>query len=339
MTPAYSTDSRVSAGIVALAAIALLIGGAFAGLLFEGAHDFSGAWAAFDPYLLRVIRFTLWQAALSTLLSVVPALFVARALSRHPRFFGRAFILQLFAVPLALPAIVAALGILALYGRAGYFAGVLAVIGGGSWPGIYGLSGILVAHVFFNLPLATRLFLEALQTIPADQWRLASQLGMSARPAFRLIEWPTLRAAMPGVAGLVFMLCITSFTIVLILGGGPAATTLEVGIYQALRFDFDPARAVTLTLLQIALTFIVVLALTRLGANVVGDTNLPVAQRRYLLVNGAETWLNAMLIVLALLFVVGPMAATVTAGLGADLGRLAGEATVRQATLTSMVLA
>ncbi|RUZ81952.1 thiamine/thiamine pyrophosphate ABC transporter permease ThiP, partial [Mesorhizobium sp. M7A.F.Ca.US.003.02.2.1] len=126
MAPAHSTDSRVSAGIVALAAIALLIGGAFAGLLFEGAHDFSGAWAAFDPYLLRVIRFTLWQAVLSTLLSVIPGLFVARALSRHPRFFGRAFILQIFAVPLALPAIVAALGILALYGRAGYFAGVLA---------------------------------------------------------------------------------------------------------------------------------------------------------------------------------------------------------------------
>ncbi|RVD50234.1 thiamine/thiamine pyrophosphate ABC transporter permease ThiP, partial [Mesorhizobium sp. M7A.F.Ca.ET.027.03.2.1] len=68
-----ASDPRVSAGIVALAAIALLIGGAFAGLLFEGAHDFSGAWAAFDPYLLRVIRFTLWQAALSTLLSAIPA--------------------------------------------------------------------------------------------------------------------------------------------------------------------------------------------------------------------------------------------------------------------------
>ncbi|WP_421915878.1 thiamine/thiamine pyrophosphate ABC transporter permease [Mesorhizobium sp.] len=339
MMPARSTDPRVTAGIVALAAIALLIGGAIAGLLHEGVRDPSGAWAAFNPYLFRVVRFTLWQAALSTLLSVVPALFVARALSRHPRFFGRSFILQLFAVPLALPAIVAALGILALYGRAGYFAGVFTALGNGSWPGIYGLSGILVAHVFFNLPLSVRLFLEALQTVPADQWRLASQLGMGARPAFRLIEWPTLRAAIPGVAGLVFMLCITSFTIVLTLGGGPRATTLEVAIYQALRFDFDPALAVALTALQIALTFIVVLALTRLGVNVVGDANLPVAPRRYLSAGRAETWLNAALIVLALLFVAGPMAATVMAGLGADLGRLAGESAVRQATLTSAVLA
>ena len=336
MQLAPRSDPRVTAGIVALAAITLLIGGAFAGLVLEGLYDFSGAASAFDPYLLRVVRFTLWQALLSTLLSVVPALFVARALSRHPRFPGRGLILQLFALPLALPAIVAALGILALYGSAGYFSGLF---GGRNWPGIYGLPGILVAHVFFNLPLATRLFLEALGTVPANQWRLASQLGMGGRPAFRLIEWPALRAALPGVAGLVFMLCITSFTIVLTLGGGPAATTLEVAIYQALRFDFDPARAVTLTLLQIALTFAVVLALTRLGANTVGDANLPVAPRRYLFASPAETWLNAALIVLALLFVAGPMAATVAAGLGADLGRLAGESAVRQATLTSVVLA
>ncbi|MEO5758765.1 MAG: thiamine/thiamine pyrophosphate ABC transporter permease [Mesorhizobium sp.] len=339
MAPARPTDSRVNAAVLALAAIALLIGGAFAGLLFEGAHDLSGAWAAFDPFLLRVVRFTLWQAVLSTLLSVVPALFVARALSRHPRFFGRGFILQLFAVPLALPAIVAALGILALYGHAGYFAGLFSAFGGQGWPDIYGLSGILIAHVFFNLPLSVRLFLESLQTIQADQWRLASQLGMGARPAFRLIEWPTLRAALPGVAGLVFMLCITSFTIVLILGGGPRATTLEVGIYQSLRFDFDPARAVTLTLLQIALTFAVVLGLARLGTNTIGDANLPVAPRRYLSASVGETALNTVLIILALLFVIGPMAATVIAGLGADLSRLAGEPAVRQATLTSAGLA
>lgn len=333
------TDKRAAAGIAALAFIAILIGGAFLGLAIESAGDFSGAAAAFDSYLFRITRFTLWQALLSTLLSVVPALFVARALSRHPDFPGRGFILQLFALPLALPAIVAALGVLALYGRAGYFAGALARISGGDWPGIYGLSGILVAHVFFNLPLCVRLFLEALQTVPTDQWRLASQLGMGARPAFRFVEWPALRQALPGVAGLVFMLCITSFTIVLILGGGPRATTLEVAIYQALRFDFDPARAVALTLLQILLTFVVMALLTRLGANTTADANLSVATRRYLSIGYGETALNVTLVVLALLFVAGPMAATVAAGLQSDLVRLAGERAVHRATATSAALA
>jgi thiamine transport system permease protein len=337
--PSPVSDSRITAGALALAFIAVLIGGAFLGLLVEGVGNPGGALSAFDPYLLRVARFTLWQALLSTLLSVLPALFVARALSRHPRFPGRALILQLFAVPLALPAIVVALGVLSLYGRAGYFAGFLSSLGEGEWPGIYGLSGILVAHVFFNLPLGTRLFLEVLQAVPGDQWRLASQLGMGPGAAFRLIEWPALRQALPGVAGLVFMLCVTSFTIVLTLGGGPAASTLEVAIYQALRFDFDPARAVALTLLQIALTAAVVAVLSRLGANMTGDASLPVAPRRTIPNSSGGTALDIVLILAALGFVAGPMLATVAAGLQADLGRLAGEASVRQATATSIVLA
>jgi thiamine transport system permease protein len=337
--PRIPADSRIAAGVVALAAIALLIGGAFAGLLAEGLRDLSGATAAFDAYLGRTVRFTLWQAVLSTALSVGPAIFVARALSRHPDFPGRAIILRLFALPLALPAIVAALGILSLLGRAGYLVGPLAALSGETWPGIYGLSGILIAHVFFNLPLATRLFLEALDTLPADQWRLASQLGMGPTASFRLIEWPAMRAALPGVAGLVFMLCVTSFTVVLTLGGGPAATTLEVAIYQALRFDFDPARAVTFTLLQIALTAVVMFVLARLGANTALDASLPVAPRKFVTIRPAEAVCNTALIVLTLVFVAGPIAATVMAGLAADLPRLAGEATVQQATLTSIVLA
>ncbi len=333
-------DARIVAGIVALAAIAVLVGGAFAGLLAEGAADPSGAISAFDPYMLRVVLFTLWQALLSTLLSVAPAIFVARALSRHPRFPGRSWLVGLFAVPHGLPAIVAALGILALLGRAGYVSGLFALVGLEGWPGIYGLAGILVAHVFFNLPLATRLFLEALDTVPTDQWRLASQLGMGATARFRLIEWPVLRVSVPGVAGLVFMLCVTSFTLVLTLGGGPAATTLEVAIYQALRFDFDPARAATLTALQIALTATVVALLARIGATSAGDAGLAVSRRPRLDASGpGETILNALLIVGAALFVVGPMVAIVAAGLEADLARLVGEASVRKAALTSIVFA
>ena len=326
-------------GFAALAFIAILIGGAFLGLIVEGAANPAAAVSAFDAYFIRIALFTLWQAALSTLLAVAPAVLIARALSRHASFPGRGLILRLFALPLGLPAIVAALGVLSLYGRAGYFAGWLSELAGGDWPGIYGLSGILVAHVFFNLPLATRFLLEALDTVPADQWRLASQLGMRAGPSFRLIEWPALRAALPGAAGLVFMLCVTSFTVVLTLGGGPGATTLEVAIYQALRFDFEPARAVALTLGQISLTIAAVWLLSKLGGDAAREANLGVSARRYLMPSWPETAANAALILLAALFVLGPLAAIVAAGFSADLPRLATEASVQRAALTSLVLA
>jgi thiamine transport system permease protein len=339
LAPRGGADGRVVAGMLSLAAIGLLVGGAFAGLVLEGVRDLGSAAAAFDSYLARIVWFTLWQALLSTLLSVAPAVLVARALYRHGAFPGRRLVLRLFALPLGLPALVAALGILALLGRAGLLAPPLSLLAGESWPGIYGLSGILVAHMFFNLPLAARLLLEALDTLPDDQWRLASQLGMDSRSAFRLVEWPVLRAALPGVAGLVFMLCVTSFTVVLTLGGGPAATTLEVAIYQALRFDFDPARAVVFTLLQVALTVAVMVVLTRLGANAALDSGLPVARRRYIAVGPGEAAMNVAAILLSLMLVAGPVAATVVAGLAADLPRLVGDPAVHSATLTSIALA
>lgn len=339
MREVYSRRGRIYAGMLALLALGVLVLGAFVGLGQEALQSWHGAVSAFDGYLLRVARFTLLQAGLSTLLSVLPAILVARALARHPRFFGRGFILQLFAVPLALPGIVAALGILALYGRAGFLAPFLSSLSGERWQGIYGLSGILVAHVFFNLPLAARLLLAALETVPTDQWKLSAQLGMGASATFRLVEWPVLRAALPGVATLVFMVCAVSFTVVLTLGGGPRATTLEVAIYQALRFDFDPARAIALTLVQVALTALIVFVLFRLGATMTADASLPAAPRRSVFPRPAETSLNFGVLLLALVFVAGPMAATVIAGLGADLPRLAGERAVLDATATSLILA
>jgi thiamine transport system permease protein len=51
----------------------------------------------------------------------------------------------------------------------------------------------------------------------------------------------------------IFMLCFTSFPVVLLLGGGPAATTMEVAIFQSVRFDFDLERAAVLALLQIGI--------------------------------------------------------------------------------------
>ena len=337
-TPRVS-DYRTVPGGIALGAVGVLILGSIAGLVWEAGTDWSGAASAFDAYLLRVARFTLWQAVLSTVFSVLPGILLARALARQADFPGRAVIVWLFGVPLALPAIVAALGVLALLGRAGIFADVLAAIAGDTWPGIYGLSGILVAHVFFNMPLAARLFLESLDPIPADHRRLEAQLGMNSWSAFRLIEWPAIRAALPGVTMLIFMLCVTSFTIVLMLGGGPRATTLEVAIYQALRFDFDPARAVTLTFIQLLLTLVIVIAAARLGASLAGEAFVSVSSGRRVAVSGAERLFNGAVLVFGFLFVAGPMAAVVIAGLRADLARLAGEASVHNAVATSLILA
>ena len=203
-----------------------------------------------SAYIRRVLAFSLWQALLSTLLSVLPAMLVARAFALQPAFPLRSLLLRLFALPLVVPAVVAVMGVVSVYGSDGWIP-----LG----RSLYGLGGILLAHVFFNLPLAVRLLLPHWQAIPQRHWQLSNQLGMTAWQRFRLVEWPVLREGLPGVLLLVFMLCLTSFAVVLTLGGGPRSTTLEVAIYQSLRFDFDPVRAVVLALLQLVLCALVAL--------------------------------------------------------------------------------
>jgi len=206
-------------------------------------------------YIRRVLFFSLWQAFLSTICSVLPAILVARAFALQPDFPMRGLLLRLFALPLVVPAVVAVIGVVSVYGSGGWIP-----LG----KSLYGLNGILLAHVFFNLPLAVRLLLPQWQAIPGHHWQLGDQLGMSAWQRWRFLEWPALREALPGIMLLVFMLCLTSFAVVLTLGGGPKSTTLEVAIYQSLRFDFDPARAVVLALLQLGLCMLVAIVTLKL---------------------------------------------------------------------------
>jgi thiamine transport system permease protein len=247
---------------LSLGLIAMAVGGAVTALLGEaGQIDLPAVLS--DPYIRRVTLFTFWQALLSTLLSVGLAIPVARAFARRGAFVGRGLLLRLFSLSLVIPSIVAIFGIVAVHGRNGWVNGLLESFGldGGHY--LYGLTGILIAHIFFNLPLATRILLIALEAIPPEYWRLAAQIGMRPRDSFRWIEWPALRQVLPAAAGLVFMLCFISFAVVLTLGGGPRATTIEVAIYQALRFDFDIARAVALSVLQVVFAVAVVLMFLR----------------------------------------------------------------------------
>lgn len=293
-----------------------------------------GLW---DDYLWRVVRFTLWQAGLSAVLSVALAIPVARAIARRREFPGRGLLLRLFALPLALPALIVVLGIVEVWGRHGWAATGIRLLGfDAGMPNIYGLGGILLAHVFFNLPLAARLMITHLERIPGETWRLSSQLGMASGAIFRFIEWPVLRAGLPGIAGLVFMLCIASFTIVLTLGGGPAATTIEVAIYQALRFDFDPGRAVVLALIQLGMTAALLAVGMRLTMPTVATPSLNRAVARPDRAHIAGRIGDGIVIVLAAMFISLPLVALAFSALEASFRKLLGESIVWQAILTSL---
>lgn len=331
------TRRALVGGALSLAGIVMFATAGVTALLMVGLTGNSAP--LLDPYIVRVLRFTLLQAVLSAALSVAVAIPVARALVRQPHFPGRLWILRLMGVPLGLPVIIGALGLISVWGQRGWFNSGLSALGLDQPVNIYGLSGILLAHVFFNFPLATRLLVASLERLPGEYWLIASNLGMSSRTIFRLIEWPAMRTQIPAIAGLILMLAATSFTLVLLLGGGPAATTLEVAIYQALRFDFDPSRAVSLALLQMAMTTVILIILQGAGGMAGEGATLGKPQRRPDGQKLAARMADAALILLALAFLALPLAAVVTGGLKADFGRLLLDPMLHRAVLTSTMIA
>lgn len=329
---------RLVPGALTFLLLGLVIGGAFVGLLSAAGSLDVGPFLH-SPYTRRVIVFTIWQALLSTLLSVGPAILVARALARRPSFPGRALLLRLFSLPLVLPTLVGILGVVAVYGQSGLFNRLMVGLGAEPQQFLYGLPGILIAHAFFNLPLAARLLLPVWGAIPGETWRLATQLGMNSRQVFRLIEWPLLRQVLPGIAGIVFMLCFISFAIVLTLGGGPANSTIEVALYQAMRFEFDVGKAVQLALLQVAICGILVAA----GQRFVRDVPLtPTAQRpqdRPDVAAWGGRIVDAAVLLVAAAYVLLPLAAVLRNGLAGPVGAVIADRALWLAVGRSLIVA
>ena len=272
------------------------------------------AWRAEGFTALRgsdwaAVRFTLVQAMWSAGLSVVLAIPLARALARR-QFPGRGVLITLMGAPFILPTLVAVLGLLAVFGRSGL---VNQGLGAAGLPGvsIYGLHGVVLAHMFYNLPLATRILLQGWGTIPAERFRLAASLGFTPWQSFRQLEWPMLRELVPGAALVIFLICLTSFAVALTLGGGPRATTVELAIYQAFRFDYDMGRAAMLALVQFGLCAGAAVLAWRvaLPAGLGGGMDRPV--QRFDLGRG---WLDGAMIALAALFLLTPLGMIVARG-------------------------
>ncbi|NQY82931.1 MAG: hypothetical protein HRT36_08010 [Alphaproteobacteria bacterium] len=230
----------------------LLLGLSCIAALFAAAEDGIAYFAS--PEILHVARFTMTQAVLSAGISVCGALIFSLSVCRlaHWRGFTHQVLPLLLhgsSLMIVLPTTVAAHGVLIVWGRGG----ILTPLREAFDIPMFGLSGILLGHVFLNLPLCFRIIIPGLLNLPDGLRRQALLLNFSPWQWWRILAYPAIKPMLLGAFSLVFLLCFTSFALVLMLGGGPAATTFEVAIYEAVRFELDFARAGVLSLLQLLL--------------------------------------------------------------------------------------
>ena len=231
-------------------------------LIWRGLSE--NAEAITDAFASGSIRsaawFTLWQALLSTVLTLIVALPLT-AVVANVDFRGRRLVNALVTIPFVLPTVVVAGAFIATSDRLGLVDGPFALQ--------RSVTAIVVAHVFFNVAVVVRTVGGFWQQLSRDDEHAARTLGSPAWDTFIRITLRRLRPSLLAATSIVFLFTFTSFGIVLILGGARQRTIeTEIFRYAISRTDFATAAALSIfqLLVVVALVALNVRLRGRLGS-------------------------------------------------------------------------
>lgn len=277
-------------------------------------------------YVETVFGFTVYQAVLSTVASVLLGIPAAWILARF-EFPGRQTLRSLTILPFVLPSIMVAIGFVATFGTNGSLDRVLSALGVGSIDLLFTVEAIVMAHAFYNAPLVARLTTAAWESVDARQVETARSLGASRLRAFRDVVAPQLVPSVLIGATLTFVFTFASFPIVLALGGS-RYPTVEVFIFQLVQ-RLDYAEAAALATIEMLISLGLMYAYLRYEASQRGTTRgaQPLPRRSLwpesLSMRAVATRLAiAGYGVIALVLFVGPVASMVVASVTTGDGAL-----------------
>ena len=223
-----------------------------------------------------ILGFTIFQAALSTLLTVLVGLPAAFLFGRYD-FKGKKLLRVLSTLPFILPTVVVAAGFNAIIGPHGLLNLLLVQIWHLSQPPIQilnTLAAILLAHVFYNTAVVIRTVGSSLEQLDPRLEQASRTLGASPWRSFWEVTLPLLRSSLASAALVVFLFDFTSFGVILLMGG-PQFVTLEVEIYYQTMQLLNLPLAAWLSAIQLGCTLILTILILRRGSGL----PIPVAPR------------------------------------------------------------
>ncbi len=262
----------------------------------------AGASGLVTPTIGSVLWFTVWQALLSTLLTVLIGLPGAAVLARF-RFPGRGVVEALSVVAFVMPTVVVATAVSAVLAPTGPLGWVLPA------GADRGLGAILAAHVYFNLAVVLRMVGAYWAQLDQRQEQAAACLGAGPWRVFRTVTLPRLSPALASAAAIVFLFTFTSFGIILLLGL-PGQATVEVEIQRQALFLFNLPLAAALSLLQIAVVAVLLVVQVRLTRRL-ASADPSTAGRLRTPRTAGERWVVAVFVSVAAVVLAGPVAMVV----------------------------
>ena len=255
-----------------------------------------------DPYLRWRLLWSALQAALTCGVVLLLGVPVAWVLARY-EFVGRRWVLRALMLPFVVPTLVAAMGVLALWGPQGLWVQA----GGQSLQDTPFL--LLYGNVFFNLCVLVRSATDALEQVSAARLAAARTLGATPWRAFWRIEWPAILPWLMSALCLVFLYCFAGFGLALVLGGQQYAT-VEVEIYTLVAYELQLGAAGVLALWTLAITGACALLYAVLERRLATPLRADRVPRR--VPRGAGQWLAvAGALAVLVLFCLAPIAAIV----------------------------
>jgi thiamine transport system permease protein len=226
-----------------------------------------------SPRTWRLVGVTVLQALVSTAVTLAVGLPVAWVLGVF-RFPGRRLVRGVALVPFVLPSVVLASAVAALLGPAG-----VVDLRGTWW-------AVLTAHAAFNLAVVVFVVGDACGRVGPAVEEAARSLGAGQLGALTRAVVPAVRPAIVSAGAVVFLLCLTSFGVLVVLGGG-RVTTVEVEVVQRATRQFDLPGAAVLSLVQLVCVVVSLVVVGRLHRRRGAPTGRP---RRRVPVRRSERW-------------------------------------------------
>jgi thiamine transport system permease protein len=159
-----------------------------------------------------------------------------------------------------LPPLIITTGFILTYGQAGLLNQLLATLGLTPLHLMYNKTAVVLAHSYYNIPLAFIVLRTALANIPPRLEDTAKTLGASHWQRLMQLFWPYMRRPLAAIAALIFLYCFTSFIVPMQLGGHQAQT-IEVWLYQTIYLHHHYTAAGWVAALQYAVLALIVAGL------------------------------------------------------------------------------
>jgi molybdate transport system permease protein len=211
-----------------------------------------------DPHVLAALRISALASVAALAVSTVVGVPLAWLLARRD-FPGRALLRAFCVLPMVLPPVVGGVGLLTAFGRRGFVGRPLAELTGVSVP--FTFAGVVLAGAFVAMPFLIITVEAGLRGLDQRYEDAAATLGASRGMVLRRVTLPLVAPSLGAGMALCWARALGEFGATITFAGNLAGRTQTMPLAVYLTLESDPAAAILLSVILLAVSVAVLVAL------------------------------------------------------------------------------